>query len=684
MSEGTLTEKERRLLTLICDTLVPSIEASDQAEFYSRKASDIGVDTELTRIIGEELRPDFRKQIQQMLGYFENPLFNLLLHTKLKRFSQLKPQEREDYLTGWANSRLPLRRTGFQALKRLILFLNYSLPDSAGHNPNREAIGYNGPLALKEKVLYSLPEDKCIIPIQPTGEATLECDVCILGSGAGGSVIAKLLSGARLRTLILEQGSYDTPETFTQQEYDMTKRLYLDGGTLSTKDLSFTLLAGVGGGGGTVVNWMTCLRPPNWCLQEWEEEYGIAGLTTPTFQGYLDEVERTLRVNIEESQRNPNNDVLWQGCQKLGYTENADYSVIPRNAYQCQQRCGPCGYGCVYNGKQSTLLNYLPDAYHNGAQFLFNTKAQHINITNGRATGVDATYHTEKATYLIHIKSRIVILAAGTINSATLLLRSGVNQNAGRGLLLDPTTATASIHEKPIQTWIGPMQTVNVTKHLNLDGQHHGFWIEAAPSHPGLSALGLPWLGGRRHKEMMLQTAYSAATIILLREKGSGTIRIDKHGDPVSEYYLDELDKKHMLEGIIEAARINLAAGAKEVWSLHTQQCHIQTSTTSNRDALLEDFRSQIRKESIAPNRLSLFSAHLMGGCAMGNDSSKAVVDSTGQVYGVEGLYVGDASIFPTTPGVNPMITIMAMAQRTAMSILEKEKRLVAASPPSD
>ncbi len=674
MSEETLKPSEHELLKLICDTFVPSLESAEQHDFYLRRASDIGVNKELARIIESELRPEFRQQIRRMLRYFENSLFNIALHQKLKRFSHLSPTERESYLTGWANSRMPLRRTGFQALKRLILFLNYSLPDTDGLNPNWKAIGYHGPPILTDKTHYTLPEEKRIQPLTLTKETTLECDACVIGSGAGGSVIASVLSKSGMNVIVVEEGSYNTPETFTQQEYSMMKRLHLEGGTFATKDLSYTLLAGVGGGGGTVVNWMTSLQPPAWVLQEWETKYGITGLTGPKFAQYIREVEETLHVNIDESQRNPNNDILWQGCRKLNYKENTDFSVIPRNASGCRERCGPCGYGCVYSGKQSTILNYLPDAYHSGTRFLFNTKAEHLEIERGAARGVQAIYHSREREVPIHIKCRIVIVACGAVNSAALLLRSGIHQNVGKGLLLDPTTAIASIYEKPIEMWTGPMQTVNVTKFLNLDRDHHGFWIEAVPAHLGLIALGLPWLGGKAHKELMLRTARSAATIILLREKGSGRVTIDKKGASICEYNLHELDKKHLIVGIIEAARITLAAGAQEISTLHTKRCSIQADSTSNHDELLEDLWGQVKREGVGPNRLALFSAHLMGGCAMGKDPSTAVVDPNGQLFGVEGVYLGDASVFPTTPGVNPMITIMAMARRTAEAIVEKEK----------
>ena len=672
--EYHLGRNAREVLKLVTDTFVPSVQHEDYREFYTRKASDLAVDKELARIIEYELRPEQKIRFEQLLGYFENRGFNLLLHGKYKRFSELTPSAREKYLLGWANSRVGLRRSGFQAMKRLTLFLNYSLIDKTGMNPNRDAIGFEGPPLQRDQTRYELPEDKRIQPLMPSKETTIECDVCIVGSGAGGSVIASVLSRAGFKVLVLEKGAYNTPEDFDQQEYNMVRKLYWESGTAFTEDQSILLLAGSGAGGGTIVNLMTSLRPPQWLLQEWEGANGITGLTGPQFANWVDEVWQTLKVTADESQRNPNNEVLWRGCQKLGYAEGEDYSVISRNAYQCAERCGPCLYGCAYSGKQSTILNFLPNAYSNGARFLFNSYAQRVEVEAAHVKGVEALFSASDKAYPIHIRSKTVVVACGAIESAALLLRSGIKRKIGDRLLLHTHQILFSIYDDPILMWRGPLQTVNVKKYGNLDGDHHGFWIEAVLAHPGLIALVAPWAGGKMHKELMLRVKNAAGTLVLLREKGSGKVRIDKHGRPVSGYHLDPGDRKFMVEGILEAARINLAAGAREVMTTHNRPCSINVPAGSSWETGFPDFEKSVRREDIIKNRTFLLSAHQMGTCPMGGESTAAPVNPQGELYDVEGLFLGDGSVFPSPPGVNPMITIMAMARRTAEFIISRPK----------
>ena len=213
----------------------------------------------------------------------------------------------------------------------------------------------------------------------------------------------------------------------------MMQKLFQQSGTAATKDLSFVLLAGRGAGGGTTVNWNTCLKPPARVLAEWEKEFGIDGVTGPTFQSYLDEVWRTMGVNGGESQKNGNNRVLWEGCRSLGYSEGTDYHLIERNAVGCDQRCDYCTYGCIYSAKQSTAMNYLPDAQKKGARFVFDARVERVVIEGGVAKGVEATCQSEGASRRLDIRARAVVAACGGIETPALLLRSGVqDRNVGR------------------------------------------------------------------------------------------------------------------------------------------------------------------------------------------------------------------------------------------------------------
>lgn len=673
----SLSEKEFSTLSLACDTLVPRVDTQSSTvrdrEFYKRRASDLSVDKILESIIETKLEASLRDDFRRLLRILDSRFYNLSLTTSPTKFSALKNlQERERYLAGWRDSRMGSKRRAFQALKRLACFLSYTVMDSDGLNPNWIEIGYPGP---RERKLLKHPDDLRINPISVDKNLLLECDVCVVGSGAGGSVVAYELSKAGFQVLVVESGEYAISETFDQGELSMMNKLFDEYGTAATSDLSFVLLSGRGAGGGTTVNWMTSIKPPLDVLEEWERTFGIPGLTGKEFQSAVEEIWRTLRVNLNESQRNQNNEVLWKGCRALGYKEGVDYQPIWRNAVGCQERCAFCTYGCVYSCKQSTLLNYLPMAYKNGAKFLFNTKIEQIVVQGGVAKGVEGEFSSTQGNFNVKISARAVVLACGSIKTPALLLKSGIKgRNIGRNLRLHPTTAVSGHFNEEIRAWEGPPQTAVITKFLRSDGPTHGFWIEAAPSHPGLFALSSPWRDGFSHKEYMRKYFnYSSANIILLKEWGSGNVTIDRHGSAKVSYNLEERDKKNMLRGMKETAKILVAAGAVGLSTLHSGGLDV---ISDDADPLtkgeLDRFLDQIDKQGIEPNRIMLYSAHLMGSCRMSNDESSGAVDPTGELYGVKNLFVGDASVFPTSLGANPMITIMSLAKRTSHFIAGK------------
>ncbi len=665
-----LTDSERRILSLACDSFVPSVKNESAAsEFYLRSASHVGVDEVLAQIVENRLPPAFQNQFKRLLGILDSRLYNLLLTGRPVRFSGLTEAERVSYLSRWRDSAIGSKRTAFQALKRFSCFLFYAVTDEHGNNPNWSAIGYNKPDQLERS---SHPADLRIVSLSPEENSTIECDVCIIGSGAGGSVIAYELSNAGLRVLVVEEGDYLTSESFGQEEFSMTElkpTVFYDYATALSDDLSFIMLAGRGVGGGTILNWNTSLNPPPFVLEEWEREFGIDGITGAQFQSYLDEVWSVLKINKEESQRNLNNGVLWKGCLELGYKEGVDFGVISRNVVGCDQRCDLCTFGCVYACKQSTILNYLPMAFQQGAKFLFNTRADHIIFDRGSATGVECSSSGRK----VDVKAKVVVAACGALNTPALLLKSGLREkNIGRHLRLHPTTAVAASFDYHVDAWRGPPQTVEVNKFLNLDGSGHGFWLEAVPPYPGLFAMSLPWEDGKAHKDYMLNNfSKTAATIVLLREWGSGEVKVDQYGSPKVSYSLDARDKLNFVRGIKEAARILAAAGAMEIVTLHSDYTGVKANGRITQKEL-DPFNEAVTTKGIDCNKIMLYSAHLMGTCRMSAEESTGAAKPSGELYGVENLFIGDASIFPTDLGVNPMVTIMAMAKRTSTFILRK------------
>ncbi|MDV3277380.1 MAG: GMC family oxidoreductase N-terminal domain-containing protein [Nitrososphaerales archaeon] len=662
-----LTPEERTTLRAVCDTIFPQIDDPDP--FYRRKASDLGIDQVLADTIEHTLQPGNAEDFARMLRTFESTVNNLFLTGSRSKFSELDAAERQSYLQSWRDSRIGLKRTAFQALKRLTCFLAYSMSDANGVNPNWADIGYPLP---SDSPAVPTPDDLRITPLRLEDETRLECDVCIVGSGAGGSVIADRLSEAGLSVLVIEQGPYETSETYKRSEFTMMQKLFQQSGTAATKDLSFVLLAGRGVGGGTAVNWNTCLKPPWTVLQEWESAFGIHGLMGKRFAAYVSDVWSALKVNDAESQRNGNNQALWDGCKALGFREGVDYEVIQRNAVGCQQRCDYCTYGCTYACKQSTSMNYLPSAFRRGARFLFDTRVDRVVVEAGAAKGVVATCTSGGKSLNVEVNARAVVAACGGIETPALLLRSGVKDgNVGKYLRLDPTVAVSGLYPKAVSAWAGPPQTVAVWRFINLDGAYHGFWVEAAPAHPGLFALGTPWVDGRQHKDFMRQYyARSADSIVLLRERSWGVVSVDGAGYPVVDYQLEQKDKDMLVRGMEETARILAAAGALQVWTTHNKPVTAGNGTKPVTPQELDRFCDGVKAEGIDSNRLMLFSAHLMGSCRMSSDPSKGPTSPSGELHSVKSLYIGDACVFPTTPAVNPMITIMAMARRTAESII--------------
>jgi len=501
----------------------------------------------------------------------------------------------------------------------------------------------------------------------------LETDLAVVGSGAGGSVIAAHAAKAGFRVLVIEAGPLLTADSFTQRELPGTDGMLERHGLMTSKDLAFGVLHGRTAGGGTAVNWMTCLTPPTFALEEWERTCGIPGLTGPEFAAHVDEVWARLGVTKEESVLTTPSRILKRGCEALGYKMGVDFDVTAKNARGCANRCDYCNFGCVYNGKQSTLVTYLPDAQLHGARFLFGTEVLGVHEGVG-GLHLEAVPPGTAPELDLEIQAKVVVLAAGALQTPAILLRSGIREpNVGRGLRFDPTTAAGGVYEEPVEMWRGVPQTLHVDRFLRRNGDY-GFWLESVPAHPGLTAIGIPWRGGRAHKEAMLRYRHTFANILLVRDTSSGRVTIDREGHPVAEYVMNAQDRATMVEAIVESARIHAAAGARSVFSLHHAAEGIPYREGPIRPVEFDAFEAEVRNLGVAPNTLALFSAHAMGSVPMGA-SDRMPTKPTGELRAAPNVFVGDGSVLPTPPGVNPMITIMAMARRTADFVVEALRR---------
>lgn len=657
---GPLSASQRITLSAICDTFLPSLEPRDDEppRLFSLSAAELKVPEAIEEAVGH-LRTAQQREFRLLLGALGNPLAVLALCGRFSSFADLAASERADVLLRMANSPVPQLRTAFQVLKRLSTYLFYAVMPDGGDNPTWPEIGYTpspNPPAIERPLRVTVADR----------DRQVDCDVCVVGSGAGGSVIAAELAAAGRRVVVLESAAPLQAPDFNQRELPGTEHLFLERGLLATRDSGVTILAGAALGGGTVVNWQTSLRTPDDIRHEWAAASGCSHFTERAFTFALDAVTNRLSVGTDESTINPNNDALRRGCEALGH----GWTHTPRNSKGCDTtQCGYCAYGCRHGGKQTAAVTWLRDAQRLGdCEIIGSCHAQRVRIVSGRVAGVVATATgADGRRHAIDVRATTVIVAAGSIESPALLLRSGVdNGQVGRNLFLHPVTAVAGLYRERVEPWIGPPQTVLCDRFARLDGLY-GFMMEVAPTHPALLALALPWTDARAHRRRMRDVANCSAAIMIVRDRSTGRVTIDGDGRAVVDYQPDAAEIALLRRAMLEGAKVQIAAGATEVATLHQREHGFVVTSASERQ--LDDACDRLASSAVARNRSTLFSAHQMGTCRMGSEPARAVCDARGAVFGVRGLYIGDASAFPLSSGVNPMITIMAMAHHTGRAI---------------
>ncbi|NDJ60649.1 MAG: oxidoreductase [Chloroflexi bacterium] len=612
-------------------------------------------------LFADLLDDGLRRDLRWWLTLLDNGLVNWLTSGRGGRFADLPQADREAVLRTWAESRVPAARKAFHGVKRLALFVFYSRqPDPAAPNPTWAAFNYHGPDRDPPPTVAADP----IQPLAITGPTTLSADVLVIGSGAGGGVVAGELAAAGHDVLVIEKGAHYRDSEFHGREYDSTQALFERSGVLTTRDLSMQVLAGSVLGGGTTINWSASLRPPQSLLHEWAHDHGFGGALSSDYARSVEAVFERTCVNAEASAVNPQNCALSDGCAALGY----DVSTIPRNVDGCTD-CSFCNFGCAAGTKQSTLKTYLRDAVDHGARIVVRGHVERVLIERGQAVGAAVTVtDAAGAAHAVTVRARIVVVAAGALHTPALLLRSGLaNANIGANLHLHPTTLTYGIFAQPIRGWDGVPMSRMSSEFVDLDGAGYGVRLETAPIHPGLAGLMLRWTDAHTHRATMGQLERIANVIAIVRDRHGGRIRIDGRGQPVLDYRLHPYDADHLRRGMIEALRVHHAAGAVEVSSGHYHPLIYHRG--NGRWPSFESFLAAVADAPLHPNTFTLSSAHQMASCRIGGDTALGALDPTGQSYEIRNLYVADASALPTATGVNPMMTIMGTAHYIAQQI---------------
>ena len=500
---------------------------------------------------------------------------------------------------------------------------------------------------------------------------TLEADIAIVGSGAGGATAAEILANAGYRVLMLEEGALYTAAHFRDMdEFRGYGTLYQEGGGRTTSDGAISIFQGRAVGGTTTVNWTTSLRTPDKTLAHWAREYNVKDIDAKAMAPWFERAEERLGIAPWAMAPNRNNALLRDGCEKLGWA----WKTIPRNVRGCWN-LGYCGLGCPTNAKQSMLVTTIPEALKRGMTLVHHARVETVAFGQHGVAGLQvhalgADARTPTGTR-VNVKARHYILAGGAINTPALLLRSKApdpKNLIGRRTCIHPVDATLALFDERVDGFHGAPQSI-YSDHFLWPEHGVGYKLEVPPLQPILTT-GLFGSYGEALVRDMAQLPHAQVNIALMRDGFSddtdgGRVRIDDAGNPLLDYELGDALWHGLRRGLLSMAEAQFAAGARSVRPGHLD-ARDYTSWNEARDA--------ITGLPMQKQRVTLYTAHLMGGCPMGEDASRCVVDSHGRHRETDNLSIFDGSIFPTSIGANPQLSIYALIARNATRLAETLK----------
>lgn len=501
---------------------------------------------------------------------------------------------------------------------------------------------------------------------------TIECDAVVVGSGSGGGVVAGVLAMAGYKVVVLEKGNYYARKNLTLLEGLTMDQMYLSNGLMATEDMQVLVLAGSTVGGGSTINWSASIKTPQHVTDEWCDQCDLEVFGSQMYREALDAVCQRMQVQSEFIEEGFNNAVLRKGCQELGYPVHN----IPRNA-PSDHYCGWCCFGCKDGSKKGTSETWLLDLVNSGNGAIL-PGCEAVKVLHHRkkgrarntATGVAFEFEHNGKKEMCVLKSKVTVVAGGALRTPTLLRRSGLkNPNIGKYLHLHPVVMAwgyfPDSSEPEKKSYEGGIMTAMSTVAADLDKSGYGAMIQTPALHPGMFSILMPWVSGKDMKDRMRRFSRTAHVFALARDKGWGRVKSESS----ISYEMEEGDEENLQKGLEKILRIMAAAGAEEIGTHHGEGRSINVKKASYRE--LERF---VKEESGRPIRgLSspICSAHQMGSCRMGVAEEKSVVKQTGETWEVEGLFLADTSVFPTALGVNPMVTVQAIAYCTAQSVLQ-------------
>ena len=496
---------------------------------------------------------------------------------------------------------------------------------------------------------------------------TVQVDVAIIGSGAGGGAAAATLARlaqAGKRVVVFEKGPQHDPRTFNGQELEMASRLYASGGAMATVDHTVTLAMSEGVGGSTIVYTGTSVLPPKRIIDAWN----LPGITHTDLVARAEQFKVDNGVHlVPDDEINDNNQLFALGCRKLGWHPER----FPVNTRNCKG-AGLCNLGCPSNNKQGTAVVQLPAAQAQGVEIVSRAMVHHLAAAaGGGLLDVEVSAATQPpgpasqwAPGHYAVQAKVVVVACNAVQSPALLLRSGLGRDLpalGRYFTCQPAHILVGEHPQPISNYVGHPKSWLWDERIEQDH----YFLEACMYFPFVTAKNMTGFGPE-HERFLKNFERLQMILVLACDEAlpEHRVTIDAQGRAQVHYSLTPRTITSMVKATRAAAQIFFAAGAVAVHAPSARPTLIEASE----EAQLE---SRIHEKFFKPGAVSVSAAHLMGGCRLGTDVQTSVCRPDGQVHGIPWLYVADSSLFPTALELNPYLTVMALAQHVAEHVAE-------------
>ncbi len=640
MPEGSLSPAERALLLEIARTALPGGRLLGAADAATVERAEAFVDS-----LGQSPRRAYRG----LLWSIESSA----LARHRRRFGQLPFGRRIDLLSQWKNNevlRVPLR-----ALLAPLKFGYFGDPGAYAALGCRYA---PDPVQPEKKRWESQVLDGATLE----ADETLECDAVVVGTGAGGAPVAKELAEAGHAVLLVEEGTYVRRDGFSGRPLEMMARLWRDyGATITVGNTAIPVPVGRSVGGTTTINAGTSLRAPEALLRSWVAEHGLEDLSPEKLDPFYARVEAVLGVAeaTPKAYGGPGR-LIARGCDALGYS----HRPLRRNAPDCDGQ-GLCTFGCPTDAKRSTNVSYVPLALERSAQLLTHVKVEKVLVENGRAVGVvGRAQRPEGREVTVTVRAKVVVLACGALHTPALLLKNGLANGSGevgKNLSIHPAGAAMGLFDEPVESWRAAPQGYSIDHFAKSDG----ILFEGGSTPLEVTSASLGGFGPE-HQELMERYNNQLNFGFLVKDVSRGRVRVRRDGRPWMSYWLGEHDRVRLQKGMAILARVFFAGGAREVWPWVFGWERLRDPSEVDR----------LERAHIPARHFDLTAYHPLGTARLGVDPKRSVVGPTHEAHDLPNLYVCDGSSVPSSLGVNPQVTIMAMALRASGFIAERIERL--------